>query len=89
MKKFAFWFGVEFLSFALIVANGRAYNQGNYTWTFITDFIINVNSFIVGAKFAREAVNDKVDWQAVLGGGFGGACGSLFAIWFTKIIYGA
>jgi hypothetical protein len=89
-KRFAFWFVVEFVSFALVVANGRAYNQGNYLWTFITDTIIQVNGFIIGAKFARDTVGTEGhDPWMITGGAIGGASGSLFAIYLTKWLYGA
>ena len=89
MKRFAFWFVVEFVSFALVVANGRAYNQANYLWTFVTDATIQVNGFIIGAKFARDVTNSRGhDPWMIAGGALGGASGSLAAIWLTVHFYG-
>lgn len=90
LKTFLFWFVIEGFSFALVVANGRAYNQGNYLWTFLTDATIQVNGFIVGAKFIKDTKdNTGHDWYMIVGGAIGGASGSLLAIYLTKLLYGA
>lgn len=89
-KTFCFWFLVEALAFALVVANGRAYVIGNYTWTFVTDWLIQINGFVIGAKFIKDTKDgDGHDWYMILGGAFGGASGSLLAIAVTKWLYGA
>jgi hypothetical protein len=88
-RTFCLWFVLEALAFALVVANGRAYNQGNYMWTFVTDAIIQVNGFLVGAKFIKDTKDaEGHDWFMIVGGAIGGASGSLAAIWATVHLYG-
>ena len=86
LKRFAFWFGAEFLLYALVVANGRAYNQANYIATLTTDMLISGFNFWFAVKFINEKENqDKVAMAGcVLGGGTGSVC----AILLTKWLYG-
>lgn len=86
MKRFWFWFAMEFLSYALIVANGRAYVQGHYFWTVLTDLSISAQGFILSKKFIAD--KDSLDWIAMAGYVLGGASGSVFSIFITKVVYG-
>lgn len=85
-KDFWFWFWVEFISFMLVVANGRAYVQGNYGWTIATDMIIQLQIFIIGKKFIADA--ERLGFWACAGSVLGGGLGSCFAIFVTKMVYG-
>ena len=86
VKLFAFWFAAEFITFALVVANGRAYNQAHYAATIITDMLISANGFYIGKKFIESADN-RGPW-AMAGCTLGGGTGSIFAIWATVHLYG-
>lgn len=85
-KTFAFWFGAEFVLYALVVANGRAYNQANYLATFISDMMISGFNFFFAVKFLNN--KDNQAWPAMLGCVLGGGSGSICSIVFTKWIYG-
>lgn len=86
-KIFAFWFGAEFVLYGLIVANGRAYNQGHYAWTLITDMMISAFNFGFAVKFIDD--KDNRTWPAMLGCVLGGGAGSCVSILVTKWLYGA
>jgi hypothetical protein len=86
-RRFAFWFAMEFISFALVVANGRAYNQGHYGWTLGTDMVISGFHFYAGAKFVEDDKNR--DRWSMAGCVLGGGLGSVFSIFVTKWAYGA
>jgi hypothetical protein len=86
-KVFAFWFVAEFIQFALVVANGRAYVQGNYAWTLLTDMMVSGFNFGIAVKFIEGKENRT--WPAMLGCVLGGGTGSCFAILITKWVYGA
>lgn len=75
------------MSYALLVANGRAYVQGSYSWTAVTDALIATMNFIVFRKMVKDS-NDDIHGPTLFGYVIGGTCGSLFSIWITKIIYG-
>lgn len=83
---FAFWFAAEFWLYALLVANGRAYVQGNYWATLVTDMIISGNNFWFAVKFIEG--KDNRTWPALVGCVCGGGTGSLCAIFLTKMVYG-
>lgn len=85
--KFAFYFLIQFISYALIVANGRAYVQGAYIWTAITDGLIAFQNFIVFRRFVKDS-STEIHGPSLVGYVLGGTCGSLVAIWITKIAYG-
>jgi hypothetical protein len=87
IKTFLFWFGAEYLIYALVVANGRAYNQGNYLATLVTDMMISGFNFWFAVKFIEG--KDNRTWPALLGCVLGGGAGSLCAIALTKWLYGA
>lgn len=86
-KIFAFWFCAEFWIYALIVANGRAYVQGNYLATVISDMVISFNTFWFSVKFIEN--KDNRTRPAMLGCVLGGGTGSCAAIFVTKWLYGA
>jgi hypothetical protein len=86
VKIFAFWFAAEFIQFALLVANGRAYVQGNYLWTLTTDMLISGFNFGVAVKFIEN--KDNRSWPAMLGCVCGGGTGSCLGIFVTKWVYG-
>lgn len=86
-KIFLFWFCAEFFIYAMVVANGRAYNQAHYGWTMGTDMIISGFNFWFAVKFIEG--KDNRTWPALLGCVLGGGTGSLFAIWLTVKVYGS
>lgn len=85
--RFAFYFAMQFVSYALVVANGRAYVQGSYTWTAVTDGMIAFQNFVVFRRFIKDT-GDAIHGPSLIGYVLGGISGSLFAIWVTKAIYG-
>jgi hypothetical protein len=86
-KVFSFWFCAEFLQFALIVANGRAYVLANYPATLISDMLISGFNFWFAVKFIEN--KDNRSWPAMLGCVLGGGAGSCFSIFVTKWLYGS
>lgn len=86
LKLFAFWFTAQFVLYGLIVANGRAYNQANYGWTFLTDMMICAFNFWFAVKFIEGKENRTV-W-AMAGCVLGGGTGSCVSILVTKWLYG-
>jgi hypothetical protein len=87
LKIFAFWFAAEFVIYALVVANGRAYNQANYLATMGTDMLISAFNFWFAVKFIENKDN-RSPW-AMAGCVLGGGTGSICAIALTKWLYGA
>lgn len=85
--RFAFYFVMQFISYALVVANGRAYVQGSYAWTAVTDGMIAFQNFVVFRKFIKDS-GEEIHGPSLLGYVLGGISGSLVAIWVTKAIYG-
>jgi len=67
----------------MLTINFRAVAQANYLFTGISDFIISIVSFFIMKKVAEAKSK-----SAMFGYALGGACGSLIAIFVTKIIYG-
>jgi hypothetical protein len=86
LRVFAFWFAAEFVLYALVVANGRAYNQGNYLATLVSDMLISAFNFWFAVKFIEG--KDNRTWPALAGCVLGGGAGSLCSIYFTKWAYG-
>jgi hypothetical protein len=84
--RFLFWFAAEFVLFALVVANGRAYVQANYTATVATDMMISAFNFYFAKKFIND--KDNQDGWSMAGCILGGGTGSVFSIFLTKVIYG-
>lgn len=85
--RFWFYFGVQFISYGLQVANGRAYVQANYMWTALTDAGIAVQTFFIIRSIAKESGADA-HLPSFMGYVSGGVAGALFAIWITVRIYG-
>lgn len=85
-RIFAFWFAAQFVLYALVVANGRAYVQANYPATFASDMLIAAFNFWFAVKFI-EGKDNRTRW-ALLGVVLGGGSGSLAAIAVTKWLYG-
>jgi len=85
--RFFFYFSVQFLVYGLVVANGRAYVQGLYAWTAVTDALIAAVNFLVVRKMAKES-QDDLHGPSFIGYVLGGTMGSLFSIWITKMVYG-
>jgi hypothetical protein len=86
LKTFAFWFAAEFVIYALVVANGRAYVQANYLATLGTDMLISGFNFWFAVKFIEG--KDNRTWPALLGCVLGGGTGSVCSILLTKWLYG-
>lgn len=90
LKKFPDWaqplifFVTQFFCYALFVLNGRAYNQGNYFVTVVSDLFFGAYGFFI-IKAVGEA---KHRWSWV-GYMLGGAVGSVAGIWISKLILGA
>lgn len=85
-KTFAFWFAAEFVLYALVVANGRAYVQANYLATLASDMLISAFNFWFAVKFIEG--KDNRAWPALVGCVLGGGTGSLCSIALTKWLYG-
>jgi hypothetical protein len=86
VRTFAFWFLAEFTIYALVVANGRAYNQGNYLATAATDGMISAFNFWFAVKFIEG--KDNRTWPALAGCVLGGMTGSVCSIFATRLLYG-
>jgi len=86
-RIFAFWFAAEFVLYGLIVANGRAYNQGHYAWTLVTDMMISAFNFGFAVRFIED--KDNRNRWAMMGCVLGGGAGSCVSILITKWLYGA
>jgi hypothetical protein len=82
-----FYFCMQFSSYAILVANGRAYMQGSYFWTATTDLIFATQNFFFIRKLAKDS-NEELHGPSLIGYVLGGVLGSLFAIWVTKYVYG-
>lgn len=76
----------ELISYFIIVANTRAFTQGLYFWTAITDAFFSAQQFIL-AKAMIDS-KDARSFSSGLGCVLGGTSGSLLAIWVTKTLYG-
>jgi len=85
--RFFFYFVIQFIIYGLLVANGRAYVQGLYMWTAITDASIAAMNFLVTRRLAKES-QDDLHGPSFAGYVLGGTIGSLFSIWITKMGYG-
>lgn len=84
--QFLIFAACEFVAFFVLVANTRAYTKGLYGWTAATDMFFCAQLWTQN-KVMTEDKNART-WAAGLGTTIGGACGSLFAIWITKHVYG-
>lgn len=84
MKKRTLLFGAQFLSYFLIVANTRAYTQGRYVWTAVTDTAIALIGFYT-MKWISEGEDNRL--ATAMFYAMGGMLGSLVSIWVTKLVY--
>lgn len=84
MKKAAWLFGLQFLSFFIIVANTRAYTQGLYFWTGVTDMAFGLLNFAIVKR-----VTAAETWTERIGYACGGTVGALVGIYVSKHLYGA
>lgn len=77
-------FTIMFIQYFLVVANTRAYAQGHYAWTAVTDLVFAWLNFTLIQQVAKSnSTKDRVAYT------LGGTTGALVAIWVTKIVYGA
>jgi hypothetical protein len=82
-RDFWFFFGVQFLSYAIICWNWRAIAQGRYASIFVSDMIFaGVNFLLI------KRVSEAKSKAALAGYVLGGACGSLVSVWITRKLYG-
>ena len=90
-QKFVFYFLIQFVSYAILVANGRAYMLGSYLYTIITDACFTTMNFVVLRAIMKDVKdsNDELHGWSFAGYVLGGTSGSVAAIWITKHLYGA
>lgn len=83
-----FWIAAvtEFVSFFLVVINNRAFNQGLYGWTALTDAMFITQNFFVNKWMIEDETARGL--QGYLGFLIGGTLGSVFAIFVSKHVYG-
>lgn len=86
LGQFGFFFVAQFLSYFLIVANTRAYTQGNYQATAITDALFAAENFAMMRLIGRD--KEAGSFAAGLGYTVGGTIGSLVSIYVTKMLLG-
>jgi hypothetical protein len=84
--QFFFFAAETALSYFVIVCNTRAFTQGSYLWTAITDTAFTLQGAII-AKLTIEDKDGRSKW-AIAGGAVGGTIGSLLAIYVTKHLPG-
>lgn len=78
--SFGLFFGLQGTNFLLIVVNMRAAAHLQYTMAALTDFLICLLSWTLLKK-----ITEAQGWSAKLGYAFGGTCGSLLAMWLTRV----
>jgi hypothetical protein len=86
LGQFSLMFITECISFFIIVANTRAFTQGSYLWTAITDTFFSAQAFFM-MKLMADNKEARTFW-AGLGCTIGGTVGSLLSIYVTKHIFG-
>jgi hypothetical protein len=84
MKNALKLFALNCMQFFVIVANTRAYTQGNYAWTAITDMVFCTLAFTI----TKNVAESKTKWDR-LGYIVGGTVGAQLAIYVTKKLYGS
>ena len=84
--QFLFFFLSQGFYYAVVVANGRAFNQALYVPTCVTDVLLATHSFVIYRLIAKDE-NAAGAWP-LAGTISGGAVGSLASIWMTKIVFG-
>jgi hypothetical protein len=83
LRDFLIFFAIQFIQYFLITVNLRAASQGLYFWTAFSDLLVAGNGFFLIQRVAKA----EGKW-ALAGYTLGGAIGSVFAIWATKLVYG-
>lgn len=87
MKKFLEFltmFFIQVISYGLLCINFRAIAKADYAQAIITDFLIATLNFFIIRKIAKseETVHQ---W---FGYALGGAVGSVWGLWLSKILLG-
>lgn len=85
LGQFLLMFVTEAISFFIVVANTRAFTEGRYFWTAVTDTLFSAQSFVM-FKIMADDKNAR-SWAAGLGCTLGGTTGSLVSIWVTSHLY--
>lgn len=85
LKQFSLFASTQALSYFLFVANGRAYTQGHYAWTAVTDGLYAAQSFFLLRRLVKEDANNAWSFAGYV---FGGVAGSLISIYVTTRLYG-
>jgi hypothetical protein len=69
----------------VIVANTRAFTQGNYFWTVVTDAWFALQASLVGKLMVED--KDTRSWASIAGNMVGASIGACLSIWVTKRLY--
>lgn len=72
-----------FIQSGIITVNFRAVAQANYVATFVTDMLLFMNGFYIVKRIV-----DAKTVAAQIGYAFGGSCGSILAIYLSKVWFG-
>jgi len=80
MKEALIMFGVQVVSYLLLVLNFRAIAQTNYITTAWTDFLFASLTFFVFKRMIKHGAENVGQW---LGYALGGVVGSLLGIWLS------
>lgn len=83
VRKFGWFFSVQCLSYGMITWNYRVVAQARYGSIFLSDLACAAITFTL-----IKRIVDEHSKAAMAGYILGGACGSVFAAWVTKAIYG-
>jgi hypothetical protein len=85
LREFFYFFGVQFLNYAVVTWNLRALVLGWYVSMCISDALISIIGFTIIKKISGNESRTAV---GMAGYAIGGACGSLFSVFLTKRIFG-
>jgi hypothetical protein len=86
LGQLLFFTAETFIAYFTIVCNTRAFTQGSYLWTAVTDTIFTLQVALIG-KLTVEDKDGRSAW-AIAGSAFGGTLGSLAGIFVSKHLYG-
>lgn len=86
LGRFLFFATTQCMAYFLVVANTRAYTQGLYSWTGLTDFMFASQAFMMMQLISKD--EQASGFWAGAGYAVGGVVGSLASIWATKHLYG-
>jgi hypothetical protein len=84
--QLSFFFATQFVSYFLFVANTRAFTQGSYAWTWLTDTMLAGQAFAI-SKLMIDNKDARGLWAGI-GYTLGGPMGSILSIFVTKHLYG-